>query len=448
MLHTLLYFYFPSIYKVSKLMKVLIGLSAMLLPVLCCGQLASTKAVHKGSVMPATSISHILKYADSAFNTASLKNKVILFDFFTTGCLACIRELPRIDSLQQAFAGKLQVFLVTPETKAQTQAFIQRKNIAPLHLPVIYEDAILRSLFPFTYIPHEVLVQHDTVKAITFPEYITAIKIQKLLDGGVAHFPYKHDEPDFDYSAPLLRVNDESVPALSIPVSTYYSILTSYMDQVPIRYNTTMDSVANAIRISMINVPAIEMYKRVLFDARLPNAFIQISPADSSTYAYYRGTEYSKEWMQQNLYCYQGSFPIGSSTKDIQQKIAADLDFYLHLHTNREEKTLPCYVLVRDSAIHVTFHTSIVSAKRKPSGLAVSDIIFYLNGKYNSTPAINETGDSDLFIEGITKKNVQNIAYVNQRLTGYGLKLIAAERTLILLVLSGRNATQLFTHQY
>ena len=75
--------------------------------------------------------------------------KLLLLDFFATWCTACIKELPKLNNLQQQYNGELQVVLVTYEPfEKVTELKKRNKVVAASALPVIASDTVLHRLFP------------------------------------------------------------------------------------------------------------------------------------------------------------------------------------------------------------------------------------------------------------------------------------------------------------
>src|SRR5689334_15700736 len=88
---------------------------------------------------------------------SQISNGCIILDFFATYCTACIRELPKLDSLQQLFSNNIQIIIVAHEPWQKINALKKKNEVfANCKLPLIAGDSILNDLFPHQYLPHEV----------------------------------------------------------------------------------------------------------------------------------------------------------------------------------------------------------------------------------------------------------------------------------------------------
>ncbi|KAA9038738.1 TlpA family protein disulfide reductase [Ginsengibacter hankyongi] len=420
-------------------MKQIYCLMIMLCPLMSKGQLTSLQPLGIGDRMPPITLLKVMHYTTSEIKTEDLNNKLVLIDFMTTGCIACIKAMPRLDSLQKEFEGKLQVLMVTPESERQVSSFLKRKNIAPLNLAVIAEDTVLAQLFPHTYIPHEILVRNDTVISITYPEYITEANISAILAGDKLQLPVKRDIDNFSYQHPLLHLNETTIPDFSYPASVMYSALTSYMDNVPERFTTVIDTVRGIRRISMVNVPVVDLYMRALYGPRLQPAFIQLGMADKSRYAYIRGKPVSREWLQKNAWCYEASFATSLPIEAITRKINEDLDFYLQLHGRLEKRVMPCWVISANSTLTVTARDIAVSPTQG-AGSSLESIIYSLNNNYGNIPVIDESGLGNMILKKISGAEDISVPLLQEMLKCHGLQIKFTDRLLTILVITDKQS--------
>src|SRR5436190_10284217 len=132
---------------------------------------------------------------------------IIILDFFATWCTSCVRELPKLDSLQKRFGEQFRVILITSQSKEAIDAFRKKsKTFASVSFPVITEDSVFKNLFPNRSIPHEVWINEEgKILAITDPVPVNADNIQSFLSGKNLSLPVKIDALDFDYKKPLLQ---------------------------------------------------------------------------------------------------------------------------------------------------------------------------------------------------------------------------------------------------
>ena len=91
---------------------------------------------------------------------ADLKGKLILLDFWSTGCPSCIEGIPDMELIQQRFKDKVQVVMVNSKRNNDTPERIKKRfkkykedfNYTPV-LPTILNDTLFTSLFPHNTLP-------------------------------------------------------------------------------------------------------------------------------------------------------------------------------------------------------------------------------------------------------------------------------------------------------
>lgn len=114
---------------------------------------------------------------------AQYKGKLIILDFWATWCSACISHFDFLDSLTRSNTDKLKIIQVnsilgTGDTEGKILSFFKDR---PLSLPCIYQDTILKTMFPHTLIPHYVWInRRGQVEAITGSLMVTAENIKNL----------------------------------------------------------------------------------------------------------------------------------------------------------------------------------------------------------------------------------------------------------------------------
>jgi len=144
-------------------MKYIIGLLAMLLPILSAAQIQqkNIEPFYIGDRIPDLPLKGIINFKDSTATLSSFGDKLLILDFWNIHCTSCIQIFPLEDSLQGMFPEDVQFILVTNDSRQKVEQFFQKYNAVQkkqLGLPVIIEDRLLSSLFRFRYIPHYVWI--------------------------------------------------------------------------------------------------------------------------------------------------------------------------------------------------------------------------------------------------------------------------------------------------
>lgn len=176
---------------------------------------------------------------------------------------------------------------------------------------------------------------------------------------------------------------------------------------------------------------------RTLYGSYLPPSRLVLEVKNRAQYYLPDAQPVLQQWTAKNTWCYEGSFPLDYPLALVQQKIAADLNFYLGLYGRMEKRTMPCLVIVKDTSGNNDSrqHSSDLIIVRAHS-MPLNDILFYLNNKYGNMPAFNESGYDALRIVGITKEDCSNIDVLRQKLQPYGLQLIIATHNVDMLVIT------------
>jgi thiol-disulfide isomerase/thioredoxin len=152
---------------------------------------AQIKNLGVGDKMPPTVISNILNYPKKTVSLTAYAGKLIILDFWSPWCSACIDAFPELDSLQRQYPDKLQVFLVNPKKEGDTERgvkiVISRVNAwssRPFKLPVVLKDTAISRNFVFRSLPHCVWISPDgTIIGITDKDQVTRENIVKVIAG-------------------------------------------------------------------------------------------------------------------------------------------------------------------------------------------------------------------------------------------------------------------------
>ncbi len=111
--------------------------------------LAYGQALKPGERMPKPKIAHIYNDQHQFLDLVSLNGKVLLFDFWSPNCIACLLSFPKLDSLQRQFGDQIQIILVNRQTKDSTARFFDRRpHLFRPNLPFVTNDTLLNKLFP------------------------------------------------------------------------------------------------------------------------------------------------------------------------------------------------------------------------------------------------------------------------------------------------------------
>ncbi|MBB1644843.1 TlpA disulfide reductase family protein [Sphingobacterium sp. UME9] len=122
---------------------------------------------------------------------ADLKGKLILLDFWSTGCPSCIEGIPKMEMIQQRFLNNIQVIMVNSKRNKDTAKRIKTRfekfkadfNFTP-SLPTVLDDTVFTALFAHNTLPALAVVDaNGAFVAMTSSHSLTDKNIQALLDG-------------------------------------------------------------------------------------------------------------------------------------------------------------------------------------------------------------------------------------------------------------------------
>jgi len=185
-------------------MKYIIGLVAMLLPILSSAQAPPVKTLTVGDTVPDITFQKVINSNDTILNLSDFKDKFIILDFWAVWCGACISELPRLDSLQQKYKDRLSIILVNCMRRSHDSEKRIRdlftKNWQQVYhkdfncLVVADSSTQFRHLFSFKMIPHYVWIDtKGIIQAITSSAQLTDANIALMLEGRKLALPVKQD---------------------------------------------------------------------------------------------------------------------------------------------------------------------------------------------------------------------------------------------------------------
>ena len=125
---------------------------------------------------------------------SDLKGKLILLDFWSTGCPSCIEGIPDMELIQQRFKDKVQVVMVNSQRNKDTPERIKKRfkkyeedfNYTPV-LPTILNDTLFTSLLPHNTLPTIGIINPKGQFVLnSYASSITEDIIQDFLKTGVS----------------------------------------------------------------------------------------------------------------------------------------------------------------------------------------------------------------------------------------------------------------------
>ncbi|MDE1191490.1 MAG: TlpA disulfide reductase family protein [Arachidicoccus sp.] len=251
----------------------------LLMPVMVIGQNLSTEksAFKMGDTVPVNiTFGNIHNLPQDILSFGTLRGKLVILDFWTTGCHSCFGAFPHLEELQNEFKDSLQIILVNPwESKERVEQWISKRKEshtgpAISTLPVIYGDSTWRIRFPHKTVPHHVWIDESgRVISYTNGYNTTRENIMNWLKKRKLELTPKIDIAVSGYEP---REKGLVVPGNGIK-PLFYTAFERANFGFGQSFNMKPDTVNHLYSWRMLNLPIVEMFKNAFhlrpFDYRV-----------------------------------------------------------------------------------------------------------------------------------------------------------------------------------
>lgn len=288
---------------------------------------------------------NIMNNEKGSISLSGLRGKLVILDFWSTGCIACIKKFPLLDSLQTMFGDKIKIILVNPkrykddEHKVNRIFEIYKKNHGKtLGLSSTIYDTTAVKYFPHTAQSHFAWIdQQGVVKAIS--GYVKKEDIEAILAGKKPDITPKDD----------FIVIEENEQLLTNPVSKirFKSMITGYLDVSRDfkrdHYNVFGSTKQGGIRF--INEPLFRILfhahshftkqNKIIFEGLNRSDFI--CPEDVP----------HEIWSVKNAVCYELIAP-NMTNQEAMEQCKKDIAAHFKVRAAIEQRKVPCWVIKMD----------------------------------------------------------------------------------------------------
>lgn len=378
------------------------------------------RALQIGETLPDITLSGVVNHPTSQIRLQDLRGKLVILDFWSTWCAACIESFPKMQALQERFADKLQVILVNTyegDSLSRVVSFLDKRskvNGGPMNLPYSLQQYRMDTLFPRRYIPHYIWIDTaGVVAAITGTQELTAENIQRGLQGRF-NLREKRDILDFDALRPLF-VNGNGGHG-----DTFIgrSLLTGYQEGLGGRTGMTRNEQGKVERLYALNKTKQGLLQEACMDDTLWQAGRVVWKIKEVNSAY-----------EGRLFCYELIMPPVDRLV-ARQQMKNDLLGYFQLQVNKRTIDTLCWVLtppVESETIRAKSSTQeFINTKTKPILLRyytpreLARLLESLTG----LPVIEETGlNMTLDLQLPANLDFKNGAQLQQAFKRAGLPL-------------------------
>lgn len=408
-----------------------------------------------GEFIPNIALNKIINSPSTNANLSDFKGKLIILDFWGTGCTACLHAFQKIDSLQKRFGDRIQFIAVNNESQDSTIRFFNRlkKHLKIPDIPFVTGDTILSKFFPHVYVPHHVWIDSNgKVLFITDGYNATAEHIQEVLKGNSIDLAEKKYEKGYVFDSPLTAMSNGKW----IEKIKSYSLLMHCISGVTFS-NATIPTTDNGKPNKITqNCASIEQLYTVAYDQ---GGMYDFSASNSvilevrNPYKYQFPKDYNEwdKWMEENSYNYEIMIPP-SEADELFIKMQEDLKRNFNVNGTIEKRMVKCLVLVKAKAndklkskgeksvsnFWVMTDDSLRFMKNKPFEDFVNVLAISSKTKGIPTPFVDGTNYSGNVDISITVDAIDNfkIAKLKDELSSYGLDLVEQNRLINALVLT------------
>jgi thiol-disulfide isomerase/thioredoxin len=363
---------------------------------------------------------------------SSLRGKLVILDFWSGSCTACIQKFPYLDSLQTMFGDQIKIILVDPkqfgddEEKVNRIFDIYRKNYGkPLQLSSTIYDTTAVKYFPHKVQSHFVWIDKEgIVKSIS--GYVKKEDIVLMLAGNNPNITQKNDF--------VVSQKNEALFTVDISNIKFKSMLTGYLEGLEDfrkQKNKPFGSLDLKEGVRFINMPVLNIlanayslfpkYNRIIIEGVDRSSFIR---PDSVAY---------EKWILNNTYCYELIAP-GMDTEYLKQQTKLDIEKAFHLKITIENRMVLCWVIKMDEHQMKQLQRKIISSAEALMSLKK------ISGQFQdlAIPVITETRfDTKLFSYRYEHYNVKrpDEADLRKFVKENGLTLVKEEREIEVFVI-------------
>lgn len=419
----------------------------MLCPFLALfGQTILPGPLHIGEMVPSVSLKPIINFSARNGNLAGFKGKLLILDFWTTGCGACVAGLSKLDSLQRQFKEEIQIITVTSQKEEVVRKFFSTGATNRPLVATLIGDTILRKLFPHAAIPHLVWIDPSgKVSAFTYAEYLNADNIRSALRGDFRQLPTKNDNVQYDYHAALLK----PVVPIKNDIPPFYSTLTRYTPGLSMMAGINSDSTAGIIRRYATNWSAVDLYLMALGKlVNFPRNRVILEVSNPAAYLYVPTNGYFFDWQQRNGLCYELRCPLSTYRQQLQTYMVQDLNRFLGTNGRMEKRLVKCFLLKKSAT-----GPGLSSAGGMPEiktdhdgtllflrNTTLTALIYKLNEMYGLPPIVDHTGFT-ANIDLTLNMPYADISILRKALKQYGLELEESEQELEMFILTEKSGS-------
>lgn len=424
--------------------------------ILLCLQ-AGGQGLKPGDRVPDLVLRNVLQVPGESLRLSDLRGRLVILDFWGTGCKLCLEAFPLMDSLQRQFGRQIQIVLVNEQSRDSTLRFFKRmRRVHRPSLPMVTGDSVLQALFPHNFVPWHVwidgegVVQYITEGHNANTEFIT----QFLQKGRVDMRQLVYRDLKGRTSNTML---DGAGGGREEERPEYYSYIARCVPEARIGNSKGLKSGAYQVRYTNNCQSVRDLYAYAYeeggrYDFRARNTVV-LEVADSFAYVPPRRATDWDRWLER--YCFTYDLRLPASRKEEHYRIMQqDLERYFGLEARVEQRPVRCLALVRTGRRDKLSSRGGARPERH-RGIPLEELNYFHGAEFSEVaanlaaiftlhgyplPLVDRTGYRGRVDIGISQDALVpfNPEAIKRELQLYGLDLVEQECVLDVLVLKER----------
>ncbi|MBW4888944.1 TlpA family protein disulfide reductase [Mucilaginibacter sp. HMF5004] len=394
-------------------------------------KLAADTFLHVGDKIPYDyfAVDH---YPNKQLNFSELQGKLVILDLWAIYCSSCIDHMPEMVNLQKQFDGKVQVIMVTKNSRKEVSILAARSdNVRNNTLPSITGEQRLVRLFDYTYVPTHIWIDgNGIIRYITDGKNTTAEHIADFLAGKALDFKEKT----------TIGVGRKDDPLL-VQMYPYFGnnfMIYSYLaprDDSKYKmggFKTLGLNVKGSRKILSGNsFSFIDLYKIAygFSPVRKPlsNSRVSVRFNDTAGYA-----------DPKRLYIYELIANQNISGQRLEKYIQTQLDLFFNVKSSIQKKVVPCYIFKQlPGGLNVNTNNTGESRFQKVNGDSLKVVMTwgkfaeYIDNEFLTPPlqVLDESGiPRDKFVDFKMSIDFSDLGKIQRSLAPYGLILMKEDR--------------------
>lgn len=380
-------------------------------------------------------LTNVYNYPASEIRLSDLKGKLVILDFWSTWCGACIEAFPKMHELQKVFKDRVNIIFVNSypgDSIAKVRDFLDNRKKTTgqqVWLPFSLQQYSLLDYFPHRFIPHYVWINKDgVVAAITSSTEVTGINIENLLQG-TKNIHEKKDILNYDYKKPFFQQNH----TLSPDGFLRSSVLSKYVEGLGSTSGMIKNDDGKVTRFYMFNYSPTALIRAAFYDNR--NVAAGRIIMQSKNQAYFSEKAGQDQDRYANAYCYELTMPPASE-EELFSSMKKDICSGFRVKVVNAKRKIKCLILSLDSndqrlktkGGQSMFSTAIYNKRKFISNQSVDEVAKYFEGTLK-IPVINESKIKyNVDVNLPSNFDFKNLNEVVQSLTKAGFTVREEER--------------------